>query len=376
MRRPPRRHVRVRDLGRARATSSGWSATGSASSRSTGSTTAAARLRLRDQGAAADPCRPARDRRGGALPLPPFLPTPAPRTLFAGISKLPPATGCWCGADGTTDERALLGPVGDRSRRSTARSTTGWPSAAPSCERSVDRRKMSDVPVGVFLSGGIDSSTNAALFSEARARRSTRSRSATTARTSTTTSSTGRGGSPSSSAPTTTRSASTRTTCRLPARAGAPPGRADRRPGLRAALLRLEARARQRRHRRAGRRGRRRAVLRLPDLRRGAADRRRALAAAARAATSRCAAPGRRGDAGARHTAPAASCTPRRYARPRQPDGELWWGGAVAFYEQGFERITTTAPAPRTQRRASRDVVAAIRADADRVRRARPTSTG
>jgi asparagine synthase (glutamine-hydrolysing) len=53
--------------------------------------------------------------------------------------------------------------------------------------------------------------------------------------------------------------------------------------------------------------------------------------------------------------------------RASQPDGALWWGGAVAFYEHGFNRITTPelrrqldgAPSPS-------DVVAGIAADADR----------
>ena len=28
--------------------------------------------------------------------------------------------------------------------------------------------------------------------------------------------------------------------------------------------------------------------------------------------------------------------------RGAQPDGRLWWGGAVAFYEQGLDRLTTS----------------------------------
>ncbi len=48
---------------------------------------------------------------------------------------------------------------------------------------AVALRKVSDVPVGVFLSGGIDSSTNAALFSEGETASSRRSRSATRAST-------------------------------------------------------------------------------------------------------------------------------------------------------------------------------------------------
>ena len=68
--------------------------------------------------------------------------------------------------DGTTEERSWWDP---------------WDAADPleglsddeygrrvlsELRTSVELRKMSDVPVGVFLSGGIDSSTNAALFAE------------------------------------------------------------------------------------------------------------------------------------------------------------------------------------------------------------------
>ncbi len=95
-----------------------------------------------------------------------FLTTPAPQTLFAGIKKLP--GGCWLRVreDGRTEERRYY-ELWDH--------TTPMPDASDDemaervldeLRRAVQYRKVSDVPVGVFLSGGIDSSTNMALFSE------------------------------------------------------------------------------------------------------------------------------------------------------------------------------------------------------------------
>jgi asparagine synthase (glutamine-hydrolysing) len=95
-----------------------------------------------------------------------FLCVPAPRTLFRGIRKL--EAGCWlrAGVDGRIEER---------------RWWDVWDSVEPLTDVpeeelqarlleelrvSVQLRKVSDVPVGIFLSGGVDSSTNAALFSE------------------------------------------------------------------------------------------------------------------------------------------------------------------------------------------------------------------
>lgn len=95
-----------------------------------------------------------------------FLATPAPSTLFAGIRKLP--GGCWLRVrpDGDVREERWW-EVWDHVVPLTGLSD-GEIAARVRDElrRAVRLRGAGDVPVGVFLSGGIDSSTNAALFSE------------------------------------------------------------------------------------------------------------------------------------------------------------------------------------------------------------------
>jgi asparagine synthase (glutamine-hydrolysing) len=95
-----------------------------------------------------------------------FLATPAPNTLFSGIRKLP--GGCWLRIDETGVMREhRYWDVWEHTEPLTG------VSEEEICQRllselrtAVRLRKVSDVPVGVFLSGGIDSSTNTALFSE------------------------------------------------------------------------------------------------------------------------------------------------------------------------------------------------------------------
>ena len=94
-----------------------------------------------------------------------FVTTPAPQTLFKDIMKLP------------AGHRLVIGRKGDVSI------TQYWDALPPEnleprteaehieeilrlLRDSIKKRMMSDVPFGVFLSGGVDSSANVALMSE------------------------------------------------------------------------------------------------------------------------------------------------------------------------------------------------------------------
>jgi asparagine synthase (glutamine-hydrolysing) len=95
-----------------------------------------------------------------------FNATPAPLTLFSGIRKLAPGTWLRVNHDGHVQE-CRYWDVWDHTQPLTNVSEGEIAERIlAELRTAVKLRKISDVPVGVFLSGGIDSSTNAALFSE------------------------------------------------------------------------------------------------------------------------------------------------------------------------------------------------------------------
>ncbi|QHC64052.1 N-acetylglutaminylglutamine amidotransferase [Rathayibacter festucae] len=93
---------------------------------------------------------------------------PAPRTILAGVTKLPPATVRVIEPDGTSRERVYWEPVFTRDPDRAAWTERDWQEALlASFRTAVSRRMVADVPVGVLLSGGIDSSLIVALLAEA-----------------------------------------------------------------------------------------------------------------------------------------------------------------------------------------------------------------
>ncbi|HUF86320.1 MAG TPA: N-acetylglutaminylglutamine amidotransferase, partial [Thermohalobaculum sp.] len=92
---------------------------------------------------------------------------PAPRTILKGVRKLPPATVRTIEPDGTHRDRQYWSLSYARSPEDAERSFGEW------CEMTLDalrtavrRRMVADVPVGVLLSGGVDSSVIVGLLAE------------------------------------------------------------------------------------------------------------------------------------------------------------------------------------------------------------------
>lgn len=93
-----------------------------------------------------------------------FLTTPAPNTLFRDVHKLPAGHLLVVKPDGTTECKQYwdalpqqLPPRSDEDHQE---------EILRLLRESIRKRMMSDVPFGVFLSGGVDSSANVALMSE------------------------------------------------------------------------------------------------------------------------------------------------------------------------------------------------------------------
>ncbi|GGK80805.1 N-acetylglutaminylglutamine amidotransferase [Mangrovihabitans endophyticus] len=90
---------------------------------------------------------------------------PAPRTIVSGVRKLPPATVRIVRADGTSTDRVYWEASFTRGDGPSGRQE--WAAALQEKLRiAVERRMVADVPVGVLLSGGIDSSFIVALLAE------------------------------------------------------------------------------------------------------------------------------------------------------------------------------------------------------------------
>ncbi len=92
---------------------------------------------------------------------------PAPRTILAGVRKLPPATVRTVQPDGTSSDHVYWRPEHVRRPEYAGMSAADWRDAVLEALRlAVRRRMVADVPVGVLLSGGLDSSLVVALLAE------------------------------------------------------------------------------------------------------------------------------------------------------------------------------------------------------------------
>lgn len=93
---------------------------------------------------------------------------PPPRTILQGVRKVPPATVVTIEPDGQRTERRWWDASYERDDAFADWSARDWEDAVlGSLRTAVERRLVADVPVGVLLSGGLDSSLIVGLLAEA-----------------------------------------------------------------------------------------------------------------------------------------------------------------------------------------------------------------
>jgi len=95
-----------------------------------------------------------------------FANAPAPETFFSGITKL--EAGCWLRVDsnGIIEQKQYWDSSSFTAHKKPLSEQGYVEEVRRLLRQSVARRMVSDVPFGVFLSGGVDSSLNVALMAE------------------------------------------------------------------------------------------------------------------------------------------------------------------------------------------------------------------
>jgi asparagine synthase (glutamine-hydrolysing) len=92
---------------------------------------------------------------------------PAPRTILADVRRLEPATVLRIARDGSRTERRYWDLDFDAPAPRPEMGAQDWrDEVLAALRRAVERRQVADVPVGVLLSGGLDSSLITALLAE------------------------------------------------------------------------------------------------------------------------------------------------------------------------------------------------------------------
>jgi asparagine synthase (glutamine-hydrolysing) len=95
-----------------------------------------------------------------------FLTTPAPTTLFRDIFKIPAGHMLILKRDGTLNMQRYWDALPPANQSIASDESEQRAEILRLLRDSIRKRMMSDVPFGVFLSGGVDSSANVALMSE------------------------------------------------------------------------------------------------------------------------------------------------------------------------------------------------------------------